>query len=164
MASDLNGLADLARRQGRYADALPLAQRALAIREQGLPPTHRNMAESLTTLEELARDQEQDEEARLLFEQALTIREQALGFTHPKVAESLAHLGRLLEHQGHPAEALPLLERAQAIWEQTAPDHPEALACQKTLATLLRKLGRDDEAILLEARVQANRTEPPATS
>ena len=70
------------------------------------------------------------------------------------MAESLAHLGRLLERQGHPADALPLLERAQAIWEQNVPDHPEALACRKTLAALLRTLGQDDEAVLLEARLQ----------
>jgi tetratricopeptide (TPR) repeat protein len=164
VAFDLNSLADLARCQGRYADALSLGERALAIREQALGPGHQEVAQSLVTLGELARDQHQDEEARLLFERALAIQEQALGSTHPSVAESLAHLGRLLERQSHLEEALPLLERALVIWEQTAPEHPNTFACRETLATLLLRLGRDAEAILLEARAQVQRQAPPAAS
>jgi hypothetical protein len=37
-------------RQGKYADAIPLAQRALAIREKTLGPDHPDVATSLNNL------------------------------------------------------------------------------------------------------------------
>jgi tetratricopeptide (TPR) repeat protein len=43
-ASSLNNLAWLYQQQGKYAEAQPLYQRALAIREQQLGPDHPDVA------------------------------------------------------------------------------------------------------------------------
>ena len=45
--TSLNNLAALYRAQGRYAEAEPLHQRALAIREKALGPEHPDVARSL---------------------------------------------------------------------------------------------------------------------
>ena len=53
VATALNGLALLYFDQGRYADAEPLYQRALAIREKALGRDHPDVAGSLNSLAEL---------------------------------------------------------------------------------------------------------------
>jgi len=60
--------------RARFAEALPLYQRALAIREQGLGPTHPDVATSLEHLAHLLREMGQDEQARLLQERAQVTR------------------------------------------------------------------------------------------
>ena len=64
---------------GRYAEAIPLAERALAICEKALGREHRDVAVSLSSLAELYRAQGDRERAALLHQRALTIREKALG-------------------------------------------------------------------------------------
>ena len=54
VATSLNNLALLYQTQGQYAEAAPLYQRALAIREQALGPTHPDVATSLNNLAVLA--------------------------------------------------------------------------------------------------------------
>ena len=58
MADSLNNLAELYRTQGRYTEAEPLQQRALAIREQVLGPQHLDVANSLNNLALLYHNQE----------------------------------------------------------------------------------------------------------
>jgi nucleoside phosphorylase len=69
--------------RARYAEAEPLYQRALSIREQQLGATHPDTAQSLTNLAELYRDQGRDTEAEPLLQRVLAIYEQQLVSTHP---------------------------------------------------------------------------------
>ena len=69
----LNNLADLYRNQGKYEQAEPLAQRALAINERVLGAEHPDTATSLNNLALLYRDQGKDEEAEPLSQRALAI-------------------------------------------------------------------------------------------
>ena len=69
--------------RGRYPEALPLYQRALAIREQELGPTHPNTASSLNNLAGLYESQGNYNEALPLCQRALAICEKQLGPTHP---------------------------------------------------------------------------------
>ena len=57
MSRSLNNLAELYRVQGAYERALPLFERALAIREKALGPNHPDVATSLNNLAALHRDQ-----------------------------------------------------------------------------------------------------------
>ena len=50
VARSLNNLADLYERQGRYAEAEPLFERALAIRERAVGPDHPDTATSTNNL------------------------------------------------------------------------------------------------------------------
>ena len=72
-------MANLRRLQGRYADAEPLYQRSLAIREKVLGRDHPEVANSLSTLAELYRTQGRYADAEPLYKRSLAIREKALG-------------------------------------------------------------------------------------
>ncbi len=63
--------------QGKYAEAEPLYQRALAIREQALGPTHPDVAKSLNNLSAaLSNAKRKYAEAKPLYQRALTIFEE----------------------------------------------------------------------------------------
>ena len=111
----LNNLAFLYRNQGKYAEAEPLHQRALAIREKVLGPEHPEVATSLNNLAMLYRAQGKDAEAEPLLQRSLAIREKALGAEHPDVAQSLENYAVLLRKMDRNAEAEKLEERARVI-------------------------------------------------
>src|SRR5919199_1249655 len=112
--------------QGQYAAAIPLAERALAIREKLLGQEHPDFAESLNNLGELYRLQGNYTQAEPLFQRALAIREKVLGQQHPDFAESLNNLGELYRLQGNYTQAEPLFQRALAIREKVlGQQHPD---------------------------------------
>ena len=85
---------------GKYAEAIPLARRALGIREQALGPAHPAVALSLTDLAVLLEATGDYAGARPLYERALRIREPAWGSMHPPVARSLNNLAELFRRNG----------------------------------------------------------------
>ncbi|WP_370643925.1 CHAT domain-containing protein [Myxococcus sp. RHSTA-1-4] len=131
VATSLNQLGDLFRRQGDVSRAEPLLQRALAIREATLGQNHPDVATSLNCLAILYLDQGQYARAETLYQRALVIWESALGQGHPDVATSLHNLANLYRDQGKHARAEPLFQRALAIFEaalgQSHPDIAESL-------------------------------------
>jgi tetratricopeptide (TPR) repeat protein len=140
--------------RARYAQALPLSQRALSIWEQTLGPAHPNVATSLNNLAILYRAQGQYAEALPLSQRALSIWEQALGPAHPNVAASLNNLALLYSDQGQYAEALPLSQRALSIREQAlGPAHPNVATSLFNLGGLYRDQGQYAEALPLYQRV-----------
>ena len=105
------------------------------------------------------------EAAEPLYQRSLAIREKAaLDPDHSNVAQSnvaqvLNDLAELYLDQGRYEAAEPLLERALAIREKMhVPDHPDLVTSMENYATLLRKTGRDGEAVELEARVKTSRS------
>ena len=104
--------------QGRYAQAEPLYQRALAIREKALGPDHPDAAASLNNLAVLYDNQGRYEQAEPLYHRALAIREKVLGPDHPATAASLNNLAVLYRKQGRHGQAEPLYQRALAIREK----------------------------------------------
>ena len=97
VATSLNHLTGLYDRQGRYAEADPLYERALAIWEKVLlGPGHPDVATSLNNLAGLYDRQGRYAEAEPLYERALAIREKVLGPEHPDVATSAQQPGRTL--------------------------------------------------------------------
>ena len=83
VAHSLYGLALLYHEQGKYAEAEPLYQRALRIREQQLGPEHPDVAYPLNDLAILYSEQGKYAEAEPLYQRALRIWEQQLGPEHP---------------------------------------------------------------------------------
>ena len=104
--------------QGRYSEAIPLAQRALTIWEKGLGPDHPNVATALNNLAELYRFQGRYADADPLYKRALAMREKTLGPNHPDVAQSLNNLADFYRAQGRDVDAEPLYKRALAINEK----------------------------------------------
>ena len=64
--------------QGKYEQAQPLLQRALAIREQQLGPDHPDTAQSLNSLAVLYYEQGKYELCEPLLQRSIAIREQQL--------------------------------------------------------------------------------------
>jgi tetratricopeptide (TPR) repeat protein len=127
--------------RGRYAEAEPLYQRALAIRERELGASHPNTVTSLNNLAELYRVQGKYVEAEPLYQRALEIRERELGASHPNTATSLNNLALLYRGQGQYAEAEPLYQRALEIClRMLGEEHPTTQTIGKNYADLLRKM------------------------
>ncbi len=74
LATSLNNLALLHKAQGRYAEAEPLYQRALAIREKALGPEHPDVATSLENYADLLRKTGRVSEATKMEARAKAIR------------------------------------------------------------------------------------------
>jgi|JI10StandDraft_1071094.scaffolds.fasta_scaffold04989_12 tetratricopeptide (TPR) repeat protein len=134
-AQRLNNLAVVYHETGSFVEARRLHDRALAIREQALGPSHPDVAASLHNLAMMYKATGGYAEAIALYERALAIREQALGLEHPDVAASLNNLANVYKARGAYAKARTLLERALAIREQSLGlDHAEVAASLNNLA------------------------------
>jgi tetratricopeptide (TPR) repeat protein len=100
---------------GRFSEAVPLAQRVLAIIEPQLRPDDPNLAPALTRLADLYKRQHLYSDAEPLYVRALTLRQKALGPDHVDVAQSLENLADLYSAEGRAAEAEPLFAQASDI-------------------------------------------------
>jgi tetratricopeptide (TPR) repeat protein len=141
--------------RGRYIEAEPLYQRALAIWEKAAPsPKNPNIALGLDSLALLYTLQGRYAEAEPLFKRALAIWERALGPEHPSVAAGLNNLAELYRTQRQYPKAEPLLKRALAIFEKAqSPQHRMAKSLHN-LAVLYHDQGRYAEAEPLHKRVR----------
>src|SRR5262249_9655031 len=126
------------RRSSRVPETekMALAERALAIKEKSLGPSHVDVATSLTNLA-IERTLTGDPgSGKPLLERALTIREAAFGSSHPAVAATLQSLAGLLMVLRDDAGATALLERALRILETThGPDNLETIKTLVRVAT-----------------------------
>lgn len=139
--------------RARLAEAQPLFQRALVIRQNMLDTNHPDVAMSVNNLARLYDDQGRFGEAEPLYERSLDIREKALGVDHPDVAVSLGNLAGLYQEQGRFRDAEPLYERSLDICEKAfGADHPGVARSLNNLAGLYHRQGRLRDAELLYER------------
>lgn len=73
---------------GNHADALPIAQRVLALREMMLGPDHTDVANALSTLAELYSQLGAYDQAEPHYKRSLIVREKTLGSHHLDVGQS----------------------------------------------------------------------------
>jgi CHAT domain-containing protein/tetratricopeptide (TPR) repeat protein len=133
--------------QARYAEAIPVAQRALEVAETTFGSAHERTATSLNNLAQLYRAQGRYGEAEPLYKRALEILEKALGPQHPDVATSLDNLAVLYNAQGRYGEAEPLYKRALGIFEKVLGSrHPDVATSLNNLAEVYPVQGRYGEA------------------
>jgi CHAT domain-containing protein/Tfp pilus assembly protein PilF len=132
---------------GKYAEAIPLAERTLALIETALGPEHPSVATWLNNLTELYGRQGRYGEAETLARRSLAIFEKALGPEHPEVATSLNNLALTYVGQGRTGEAETLLKRSLAMRERAlGPEHLLVAESQGNLAEVYREQGRYGEA------------------
>lgn len=125
------------RDKGRFDEALPLAERAVALREQASPVVPTALAEALDTLGFLQQAKGRHTQAIPLFERALALRETALGPEQPAVADVLLNLGGSFNETGDYARAEPLFLRALAIHEKAfGPEHQKVSYALNSLGVL----------------------------
>lgn len=150
-------LADLYRRQGRLAEAEPLARQALARQLELCGGTeHFTQARCLSTLAEICRLLGKREEAEALCLRCLTLVETAFDPDHPDLANSLTTLARLRAALGQHAEAEELYRRGLSVLDRAViPEHPDRLARLEEYRDLLRQRGRDAEAAAWQSGVKS---------
>ncbi len=108
------------RARAQNAQAEPLFQKALQIREQIPGARDADTASTLHDLAWLYLDQGRYKEAEPLYQRAFNIRKQVLGTKDPHTAYSLQCLARLYSNQGQYEQAEPLLKDALEIREQVS--------------------------------------------
>src|SRR5262245_17789467 len=127
---------------GKYDEALPYIERALAIRERILGPDHLDVSQAINSLAALYYYKGEYSKAEPLYQRALAIKEKSLGPEHPDVAHSLNNLAVLYENLGDYAKAEPLMLRALTIREKSlGPDHPDVAHSLNNLANHYGALG-----------------------
>ncbi|MEG5198196.1 CHAT domain-containing tetratricopeptide repeat protein [Microcoleus sp. A6-C5] len=133
--------------QGKYSEAIPLAERALTIRRKVLGQEHLDVARSLNNLALLYKSQGRYSEAEPLYRQALEMRKRLLRDNHPDVATSLNNLAGLYQSQGRYSEAEPLYRQALEMRKRLLGDnHPDVADSLNNLAVLYESQGRYSEA------------------
>src|SRR5215813_4019442 len=146
------------REKGQYGQAIPLAERASALREKTLGAEHPDMAASLNNLAGLYSDKGDYAQAEPLYRRALAIREKTLGAEDPLTATALNNLAVLYYKKGDYAQAEPLYRRALAIREKTlGAEHVTTAASLNNLAELYRNKGDYAQAEPLYRRALAIR-------
>jgi tetratricopeptide (TPR) repeat protein len=143
---------------GKYAEATPPSERALALAERQVGPDNPVVIALLDNLGELYRRQNRFADAERVYRRALSIRERTQGANHKDVGDALNRLAALLDNQRRYADAEPLYRRSLAIREATlGPNHPDTVPALNGLANLLYAQGRYGEAEPLYRRVVAIR-------
>jgi CHAT domain-containing protein len=128
---------------GRSRQALPLAQRAVAIRAKVLGEGHPDYALSLLNLATQYQALAEYTRAEPLIQRSLVIYEARLGKDHFLVAASLNNLASLYRDQGQYAKAEPLAQRSLAILEaRRGRDDPYVAGSLNNLADLFQKQGQ----------------------
>ena len=142
--------------QGRYDEAIPLAQRALAVAE-GLRGAERTALIAATTnLAMLYQASGSYGDAEPLLKRALATGEKLLGPADPNVGALINNLAELYRNEGRFAEAEPLYRRALAIWEKVGGrDSPDVATALNNLSLLYKAQGRYAEAEPLSKRALA---------
>lgn len=148
-----NNLASVYVREGRYREAVPLFQEAIAGRSRVLGAaapltlnTQAGLAEAFFRMGNYAA-------AEPILAANLPLSERALGAAHPSTVMLRNNLGYIYARQSRYAEAAQLtsaaLEQAERVY---GPDHPNTLASLDNMSGVLRHLGRLPEAENLSLR------------
>ncbi|CCI31016.1 Similar to tr/Q7NLR0/Q7NLR0 (fragment) [Microcystis sp. T1-4] len=125
-------MAELYRVQGRYSEAEPLYQQALAIRKQQLGDNHPDTATSLNSLATLYYSQYD-------IPQAINYRTQALAVEEYNLSENLK-MGDDRQKQDYMAKVSGTTDEVISLNLQAAPNNPEAT--RLALKTILERKGR----------------------
>lgn len=146
----LNDLGMVLVEEGRYAEAEPLYERALAIREKELGTQDPEVAAVLNNLAVLFSAQGRYARAEGLYKRALAIAEKTLAPEDLRVATLLNNLAEFYYEQGRYIEAEPLFKRALTITEKVlGPRCPYVAMLLNNMAELRRAQGYYTEGELL---------------
>jgi CHAT domain-containing protein/Tfp pilus assembly protein PilF len=141
---------------GKYADALPLADKALELKERVLGPTDPDLYQPLINLFVINFLRGNHAKAEEACTRALTITENALGSEHPLVGRLLYNLAVFYSTRGDFARAEMLARRALSIQQRSLGDeHPHFAHSLNRLAVIARHKGDFAQAESLFERALA---------
>ncbi|HJR05655.1 MAG TPA: CHAT domain-containing tetratricopeptide repeat protein [Pyrinomonadaceae bacterium] len=146
------------RSEGKFGEAIPLAERALALAEQfdkiEMPPEMKipMVPGALNVLGELNRAAGNYERAETIFRRSLALTEQLKGTDDPSLAAPLNNLATLYYETGNYAKAVPLFERSyNIIVKVKGAEHQDAATALNNVALLYEELNdfkRAEETML----------------
>jgi CHAT domain-containing protein/tetratricopeptide (TPR) repeat protein len=155
---ELDAQIEQLQKQGKTAEAAPLAQEAVRLAETTFGPEHANTATALQKLGMADMTLGQYPEAKALLQRALTIREKTFGPEAAPLAEVLNGLGQLSYCEGQYSEAEALFKRALAIGEKVlGPELPDLAESLNDLGIIYDSQGRYAEAEQVYRRALAIR-------
>ncbi|MBW4567895.1 MAG: CHAT domain-containing protein [Tolypothrix carrinoi HA7290-LM1] len=144
--------------EGKYSQAIPLAERLLALFEKVWGKDDLYVATPLNTLANLHQLQGNYEKAESLYLRSLAIRKKALGDVHPDVAQTLSNLAQLYRRRGSYEQAENLYILALTIHEKALGREDKEVATDLIgLAGLYREQGNYEKAEPLYLRSLAIR-------
>jgi class 3 adenylate cyclase/tetratricopeptide (TPR) repeat protein len=147
VATSLGNIAIVLQRSGRYAEAQPLYERSLEIRERVLEPDHPSLAISNSNLGNLHYEKGNYQSAVAYWERSTGVFAKAYGEDHEGLATAIFNTARAYEKMGRYAEAQPLDERAFAIRQRAlGGDHPHVALSLSSMANLETRRGNYAEA------------------
>ena len=133
--------------QGKYDEALPLAEKLLALREKVLGADHPDVGAALNFLAGVYFDKGEFKRAEPLYLRALTIREKAFGKENLDVAESVNDLAVTYLNLAEYERALPLYQRALELFMKLlGPDDMQIPRSLNNLAGLYQHKGEYSQA------------------
>jgi tetratricopeptide (TPR) repeat protein len=143
---------------GRYAEAEPLARKALASWLASFGEDYAVTGSSYNTLGLALVGQGKHAEAIPYFERAIALRTRLMGERHPLAAIVLTNLASALGALGRHAEARALYVKSLALYRKAfGEDHARTANAYARLADLLRVQGKLDEALSLSEKALAIR-------
>jgi len=160
IAYSLNALATNYAFQEMFDQAESLNMRALAIFERVRGPDHPDVALCLTCLSDSYYYRKNYDQVKRANQRALTIYERVGAVEQPNAARAMGNLAAACEEEGDYVLAEHLSLRALTIMESAlGSEHRELYAFVWQYAQILRKMGREQEAIPLEARAWSIRNQ-----
>lgn len=151
----IQGQALQLQKAGKYAEAVPLAERALAACERQFGPDHRITQLSINNLAALYQNQGRYTEAERLFQRALETNERILGKDNPQTLTLANNLAHLYHSQGRFPEAEQIFVRTLEARERVlGKDHADTLGSANNLAVVYENMARYEEAEKLYLRIQ----------
>ncbi len=144
--------------RGKYIEAIPFYNKALAIQEKVFGPESRATAISLNNLAIIYDSLGRYVEAIALYKRVLAINEKTLGLKHPETAFMLARLAGMYTIQSRYAEAEDLYMRALEFQEKSLGlEGFDTVNTVKRLAAMYVRLARYGDAERLYKRILAYR-------
>ncbi len=132
---------------GRYAEAIPLAERVLAIRKEVLGPDHPDVAVTLNSLALLYQNTSDYSQAESLFRRSLSIDEKVFGKDHPNLAIVYGNLATLYYDIGDYDQSEGFMKKALELREKAfGKVHPDVALTLHNLARLFQAKGDDVRA------------------
>jgi tetratricopeptide (TPR) repeat protein len=141
-------------RERKYDEALPLAKKALELREKVLTKDDQLVIETVLNLAEVQYARRELDESKKLFERAVHSYERLAGVDDPRRAKVLERLGRNYHVLGKRAEAGKSYQESLAIREKLfGPEHSETARSVFNLAEFYQFEKQYKEAELLYRRL-----------
>jgi len=140
-------LADAYVEAGRYAEAKPLYQQAVAVYEHDYHNDPRFLAFGLSGYGDLHLATGENAEALAIFNRVLDLRQKIRGTEHPEVAQALTKVGTAETRLGRLASAEPKLRRSLEMNRKLLPPtHARLADAALALGELLTRTGATAEA------------------